>query len=247
MQKTQLMKDQKHGVVFIHGAGLGKFIWNDIKPGLNYPSLMVEFPNRNSGDMANSQLSFEEYIVEAISEVERFEKEKLIVVAHSIGGLIGLRIAEHFKEKISGFVGIGAAIPANGNSFISCLPFPQKLVVPIIMRLAGTKPPKSAIENGLCNGLNPEQTQTVVESFTAESKYLYTEKSKSKIPDTKKLYVALNNDNEFAIPVQKRMAENLNCDNITVIDSGHLPMMSMPEKISEILNEFIHSCVHEDY
>ena len=239
------MKD-KLGVIFIHGAGLGKFIWNEIEPKLNYSSLMIEFPNRNFDDQANSKLSFEEYVIKAISDVENFEKEKLIIVTHSIGGLIGLRISEHFKHKINGFVGIGSAIPKNGNSFISCLPFPQKLIVPLIMKIAGTIPPKSAIEKGLCNDLNPNQTKTVVENFTAESKYLYTENSKAKIPETKKLYVALNNDKEFAITIQKKMAENLNCENIIILESGHLPMISMPEKLSQVLNEFIDSCINND-
>ncbi len=229
------------GIIFIHGAGLGKFIWKEIEPNLNYSSLMIEFPNRNADDKANSKLSFEDYVAKAISDTEKFQKEELIIVTHSIGGLVGLRIAEHFKDKITGFVGIGSAIPKNGNSFVSCLPYPQKLIVPLIMKMAGTKPPKSAIENGLCNDLNPYQTEKVVENFTAESIYLYTEKSKSKIPDIKKLYVELTNDKEFSLSVQKKMAENLNCKNIATLESGHLPMLSVPGKLSGILNEFIDS------
>lgn len=237
-EKTPSVKD-KLGIIFIHGAGLGKFIWNEIEPYLNYSSLMIEFPNRNANDKANSKLNFEDYVDKAISDTEKFGKEKLIIVTHSIGGLIGLRIAEHFKDKIIGFVGIGSAIPKNGNSFVSCLPFPQKLIVPLIMKIAGTKPPKSAIENGLCNDLSLSQTEKVIENFTAESKNIYTEKSKSNIPDTKKLYLELTNDKEFSLSVQKKMAENLNCENIITLESGHLPMLSVPEKLSEILNKFI--------
>ncbi len=239
------MKD-KLGIIFIHGAGLGNYIWNELKPNLKYSSLMIEFPNRNSDDQVNSKLNFEDYVDKAISDTENFGKEKLVIVTHSIGGLIGLRIAERFKDKVIGFVGIGSAIPKNGNSFVSCLPFPQKLILPLIMRLAGTKPPKSSIENGLCNDLNPSQTEQVVKNFTAESKYLYTEKSKSIIPNTKKVYIELTNDKEFSVPVQKKMAENLNCKTIVTLDSGHLPMLSIPEKLSGVLNEFIAGCLEQD-
>jgi len=240
--KTPLMKD-KLGIIFIHGAGLGKYIWNEIEPNINASSLMIEFPNRKADDKANSKLKFEDYVEKAISDTQNFEKEKLIVVTHSIGGLVGLRIAESFKDKIIGFVGIGSAIPKNGNSFISCLPFPQKLIVPLIMKMAGTKPPKKVIENGLCNDLNPSQTEKVVENFTAESKKFYTEKSKSNIPEIKNLYVELTNDKEFSVVVQKKMAENLNCENIVKLESGHLPMLSVPKKLTGILNEFIDSCL----
>ena len=234
---------EKLGIIFIHGAGLGNYIWKDLKPNLNYSSLMIEFPNRNVEDKANSKLSFEDYVDKAISDTENFGKEKLIIITHSIGRLVGLRIAERFKDKVIGFVGIGSAIPKNGNSFVSCLPFPQRLILPLIMKLAGTKPPKSSIESGLCNDLNSSQTEQVVENFTNESRYLYTEKSKSIIPNTKKLYIELTNDKEFSISVQKKMAENLNCKNIATLESGHLPMLSIPEKLSGVLNEFIDGCL----
>lgn len=236
------MKD-KLGIVFIHGAGLGKFIWNEIQLNLNYSSLTIEFPNRNTDDKANSKLSFEEYVTNAISDVKDFGKEKLIIVTHSIGGLVGLRIAEHLKDKTIGFVGIGSAIPKNGKSFVSCLPFPQKLLIPLVMKLTGTKPPKSSIKKGLCNDLKPSQAEKVVEKFTAESRGLYTENSKTKIPNVKKLYVELINDKEFSVSVQKKMAKNLNCKNIVTLESGHLPMLSVPEKLAVILNEFIHNCI----
>lgn len=234
------------GIVFIHGAGLGGYIWSEIKPHLNYPSLMAEFPNRKSDDKVNSKLHFEAYVTKAISDIQNFGKQKLIIVTHSIGGLIGLRIAEHFKDQTIGFVAIGSAIPKNGKSFVSCLPFPQKFIVPLIMKLAGTKPPKSAIENGLCNDLDLLQTKMIVENFTTESKKLYIENSKTKIPDTNKLYIQLTNDKEFPISVQIKMADNLNCKNIATLDSGHLPMLGVPEKLSEILNEFVKICIEKD-
>ncbi len=240
------LMEEKLGIIFIHGAGLGNYIWSDLKSNLDYSTLMIEFPNRNQDDKANCKLSFEDYVTKAISNTENFKKQKVIIVTHSIGGLIGLRIAEHLKDKIIGFVGIGSAIPTNGKSFVSCLPFPQKLIIPLVMKLAGTKPPKSAIEKGLCNDLKPSQTEKVIEKFTAESRSLYMGNSKTKIPNVKKLYVELTDDKEFSVSVQKKMSENLNCKNIVTLESGHLPMLSVPEKLSVILNEFIQSCIEQD-
>jgi len=209
--------------------------------------LLIEFPNREVDGKANVKLRFEDYVEKAISETTVFEKQKLVLVVHSIGGLIGLRIAERFQDRIMGFVAIGAAIPKNGNSFVSCLPFPQKIILPILMKIVGPKPPRAAIENGLCNDLNGIQTEAVVQNFTPESKFLYTDKSNSVIPETKKLYVQLTKDNEFPIPVQQKMAENLQCKNIIVLDSGHLPMLGVPEKLAVILNDFIDEVLIDDH
>ena len=222
---------------------MGNYIWQDIQKDLKHPSLLIEFPNRNGADKANSKLNFEDYVNKAIADTQNFGKQKLIIVSHSIGGLVGLRLSEHFNDQVIGFVGIGSAIPKNGKSFVSCLPFPQKFVAPLAMKLAGTKPPKSVIEKGLCNDLDEILTKKVVENFTPESRKLYTENSKSKIPETRKLYIEMSNDKAFSISIQKKMAENLGCKNIITLESGHLPMLSVPKKLSSSLNQFIENCI----
>jgi len=114
--------------VLIHGAGLGNYIWDDLQPQINWSSLLVEYPNRNADDNANSKLSFNGYTAKVISDIENFGKQNLIIVTHSIGGIIGLEVAAHFKNRIIGFVGISSAILKSGNSFISCLPFRKNLL-----------------------------------------------------------------------------------------------------------------------
>jgi pimeloyl-ACP methyl ester carboxylesterase len=149
------------GIALIHGAGLGSFIWNGMVDKLNLPAIALDFPNRNKGDEINKQLRLNDYSNKIIHTLDRWDTEKLIIVAHSIGGCVGLKVAEHFGSRVIGFVGVGAAIPLNGNSFVSCLPFPQNLVMPLVLKLAGTKAPEKAIENGLCSDLSDEQKKLV--------------------------------------------------------------------------------------
>ena len=96
--------NDKIGIVLIHGAGLGNFIWDDLKPLIKNPVLTIEFPNREVGDKANNNLTFD---------------DNFVIVTHSIGGCIGLSLNDYFAEKVVGFIGISSAIPTNGKSFIS--------------------------------------------------------------------------------------------------------------------------------
>lgn len=226
------------GFILLHGAGLGSFIWDEVKSGLHLPAFSVDFPNRNQGGRVNRQLHFEDYVKQIIQEIEKWEIEKLIIVAHSIGGCVGLKVAEYFESRIAGFVGIGAAIPVNGNSFISCLPYHQRILVPLLLKIVGTKPPKKVIERGLCNDLEDEQTALVVHQFTPESRFLYTEKCKAGIPDTNRFYIRLSLDKEFPLSVQDKMAKNLNAQKVTTLQSGHLSMLSRPEELADVLNGF---------
>lgn len=232
------MKD-KLGIVFIYGAGLGGFIWDELKPLIKNPILTIEFPNRGVDDKTNVNLTFIDYKKSAIEQIEKWGIDNFVIVTHSIGGCVGLSLTDYFSKKVAGFVGISSAVPKNGNSYISCLPFPQSLLMPLILNLFGTKPPQKTIEQMLCNDLTPEQTSEVIKRFTPEAKLLYTTKVNYKNLDIKTLYIKLNNDKGLSVQLQDKMIKNLKAQKVVTLVSGHLPMISKPKELSEILNNFI--------
>ncbi len=232
------MKD-KIGLVLIHGAGLGSFIWNDLKPLINCPTLAIDFPNREISGQANKNLPFENYLKSTIEQIEKQGEDEIIIVAHSIGGCLGVKLTDYLGEKVVGFIGISSAIPESGKSFISCLPFPQNLLMPIILSLLGTKPPQKSIELGLCNDLSSQQSAEIVNRFTPESKSIYTTRVNYNSLPEKSLYIKLRNDKAFPMQVQDRMITNLNAQSTVELESGHLPMMSKPKELAEIINGFV--------
>jgi pimeloyl-ACP methyl ester carboxylesterase len=231
--------NDKIGIVLIHGAGLGSFIWDDLKPLLINSVLTIEFPNREVGDKVNINLTFDDYKKSAIEQIEKWGIDNFVIVTHSIGGCVGLSLTDYFAKKIVGFIAISSAVPTNGNSFTSCLPFPQRFLIPLILNLLGTKPPQKVIEQSLCNDLTVEQTSEIVKRFTPEAKLLYTTKVNYKNLDIKTLYIKLNNDKGFPVQIQDKMIKNLATQKVVTLDSGHLPMISKPKELSEILNNFI--------
>ena len=230
--------DSSIGIVLIHGAGLNSSIWDELKREINQPILTIDFPNRKIGDNANQNLTFDDYVNTTIGQLKNWNKDSLIIVAHSIGACVGLSIATHLKNELKGFVAIGSVIPINGNSFASSLPVPQKLILPLILKLFGTKPPKKSIASELCNDLTAEQTKKIINEFTPEAITLYTTKIHFDLPDTKRLYIKLTDDKSVPVALQDKMAKNLNASEIVTIDSGHLPMMSKAKQLATILIDF---------
>lgn len=231
--------DNNVGIVFIPGAGLNGSIWDDLIKHINTPALAIDFPNKNT------DTKFDDYVNSATTQIKNWKKGQFIIVAHSIGAFVGLKIAENFKNELVGFVAIGSIIPESGNSFISSLPFPQKLILPVILRLFGTKPPRKSIESQLCNDLTAEQTLKIVNEFSPESKALYSTKISFELPDTPRLYVKLKNDISVLPALQDKMAINLNANKIIAIDSGHLPMISKSEQFAGILSNFVNEIEEE--
>jgi pimeloyl-ACP methyl ester carboxylesterase len=227
------------GIVFLHGAGLGSWIFDDVLPFIHQPVLGINFPYRGNQTDANKSLSLEGYIHPIVQEINDWNQEKFIIVSHSIGGIVGLKVAEVLQNKVAGFVAVSAPVPKNGGSFLSCFPFPKNIIISVLMKAVGTKPPASIIKKSLCNGLTDEQTQKIVNRFTPESTLLYTQKSYAKIPAVVRLYIKTIHDKEIPVELQERFAKNLKAHNIISIDSGHLPMLSHPQQFAAIIDKFV--------
>ncbi len=111
--------------------------------------------------------------------------------------------------------------------------------MPIILSLFGTKPPKKSIESELCSDLSSTESSDIANRFTPESKSLYTTKINYKTLPKRRLYLKLTDDKAFPVGIQSEMAKNLDAQNITELECGHLPMISKSKELSEIINKFV--------
>lgn len=229
---------QNVGIVFVHGAGLGGWIWKDVVKNIQIPYVCADFPARTEPQELRKDIDFDTYVQSVLDQANAMEVEKIVVVGHSLGGVVAVKVADILGDRLAGFIGVGAAIPKNGGSFLSTLGFPKTIIMGAIMRMAGTKPPVSAIRQGLCNDLSDEQAQEVVDRFAPESLALYTTKTHATVQAVPKQYVLLGQDKEFGLAMQKRMAANLGGSSVT-LETGHMPMIAKPAELAKIINDFI--------
>lgn len=227
------------GLVFIHGAGLNSRIWESVASGLRHPCLFIDFPAVGPGAVSRQKLSLRDYTDHIRQQIAAWDVRKFVLVAHSLGGVLALRVAADWPERLVGFIAVGAAIPENGGSFLSTLPRAKRLLLGAMLRIVGTRPPEAAIRQGLCGDLLPEQATEVVRSFIPESVRVYTERIGAPVPNVPKLYVLLERDAEFALPLQQQMASNLAAHETARLETGHLPMLSRPDELRRLLLEFL--------
>ncbi len=239
------IKSQKNiGFVLIHGAGLGAWIWEDLISNFDYSCLAIDLPGRGKhADISTTNLSLNQYVESVLFDINQFSPAKLIIVAHSISGIIGIEVANKLQNRVIGFIAISASIPSTNDSYISSLPFLTGLFLRVMFMFAGTRPPASAIQGGLCNDLDDKCTSRIINHFIPESKKLYTDKLPAQgIPDNS-LYVHLKKDRALSEAIQTRMINNLHAKQVIDIDSGHLPMFSKPNELAQILNTFASSLI----
>jgi pimeloyl-ACP methyl ester carboxylesterase len=238
---TQMNDQEKIGFVFVNGAGLTSSIWNKVTEGLDHPCLLVDFPLREGTVESRKELALTDYVTHMQKQVNEWGARKFILVAHSLGGVLALKLASEFADRLVGFVAVGAAIPKNGGSFLSVLPFPKRILLSAIMQKMGTRPPESAIRTGLCNDLTPEQASEILYGFIPESLHVYTDRVDAPIPNVPKLYIKLVKDKEFGSSLQNKMVSHLSPQYVQSLDTGHLPMLRNPMGLRLLLeNFFIH-------
>lgn len=91
-------------VVFLHGFGMDSHIWDRIISGLNeqFCYLLPDIPGSGKSDLPKEWTI--EFLAEAINalidEIIGDKKEQTVLVGHSMGGYIGLALAEKYPEKI---------------------------------------------------------------------------------------------------------------------------------------------------
>ena len=226
-------------MVFLSGAGLNASLWDDVLPRLGRETLTIDYPNRGAGGKPNEGLSFDEYIQKILRQVGPLDGQKIILVAHSIGGVFINRLAAELGGRLLGVVAVGAVISGKGESFLSAFPWLQRTVTKIIINRFGTRPPDKEIRKGLCNDLPDEAAHKIVSGFTPESASVYTSVMKEPVPDCPSLYIILENDKSLPVSLQKKAAGKLSQNETKSIDSGHLPMLSQPGKLAEMISTFV--------
>jgi pimeloyl-ACP methyl ester carboxylesterase len=231
-------KDSKFVLVFIYGAGLGTWIWNDISHSFDIPCLFIDYPGRDTESKDIKGLTIHDYSDLLCTKINTWQCDKIIIIAHSIGGVIALDTLKNISPKVIGFIAISASIPKSGESFLSSFPWIGRILMKCLYRMLGTKPPETIIRKGLCNDLSKEQADEVFNRYTPESKSIYEQKIKYNLPDIPKLYIKLTNDAAYGIQLQKKAIDNLKPETVVEINSGYLPMISKSDDLIKIIKEF---------
>jgi pimeloyl-ACP methyl ester carboxylesterase len=226
------------GFVLVHGAGLDVWVWEELISLLKAPALSATFPARGTDQSVRDDLRLPAYADTVVEQVEEWDVPRVILVAHSIGGVVCTEVASRLEDRLAGFVGLSAVIPEPGQSFLSCFPFHQRVVQQVVLRFAGTRPPEGVIRRSLCAELTDEQADRVAAEFVPESRHLYTDPVAGAIPDVRTRYVQTDADASISPGLQAEMATAIGTDDTVTLDTGHLPMLSRPDELASALDEF---------
>lgn len=140
-------------------------------------------------------------------------------------------------QRVRAVLAVAAVIPLPGRSFTASLPFPQRLVLPVVLRLIGTRPPKASVRRSLATGLEGSAIDRLVQDFIAEPRQYFTTAARGGAAPIRG-YVTTADDNELPLLLQEKYADRLTPTVRYALPGGHLPMLTEPATLAEVIASF---------
>ena len=232
----------KHGFLLIPGAGLSDWIWQFVVPKLQAEVICVDRRLFVNNEHMRRTAVFSDCIHYLNHLIEKSGFDQVTVVSHSAAGLLGAGLGK-CNSKVNRLVFISANIPANGKTAIDALDPDMKAMMlsNAVSQLPLDSLPMLQMEKmfreKFCNTCTEVTIQTLLkQEYMTEPLCLVTEQMNwDDYPEISKTYIVLTKDLIVPAAGQIYMAKRFGIEDLNYLSSDHLPMLSHPEQLAQLL------------
>ncbi|WP_288982532.1 alpha/beta fold hydrolase [uncultured Flavobacterium sp.] len=232
--------------VLIHGAWHGAWCWTKIISLLEEQGHKVITPNlpgHGHDETPTENVTLQSY-TDVICEILDSLDESVILVGHSMGGLVISQVAEYRPLKIKQLIYIAAYVLKNEGTILSNLikDSESMLIKNIDFKTERTEvriiqDEIKEIFYGDCSDLDITFAKSFITNQSIgpiKTRLVLNEEKFNQIP---KKYIECLNDNAISINMQRKMYSEFSFDVIHSLNSSHSPFFSSPiELVSLIIN-----------
>ena len=120
------------------------------------------------------------------------------------------------------------------------MPFPNRVVLGLVMRVLGTRPPEKALR-AQAAGLPEPVVDALVSDFVPESQRYYRDAAQETVAPAHRGYVCTTRDDELPEALQRSFARRLGVEAPEELATGHLPMLEDPDALAGKIGSFVDS------
>lgn len=228
--------------VLIHGSWHGGWCWDKLKPLLEKEGHRViapDLPGHGQDKTPVAEITLQRF-VERVCEVLDAQSEPVILVGHSMGGVVITQTAEARPGKIKTLVYLCAFLPRNGESLLQLAQQDtETLILPnlIINEAEGYHAVKEeAIREVFYQDCSDEDVARA-KSLLAPQEALApvatpVQTSEANFGRIPRIYIECLRDQTIGPSLQKQMVTATPCQTVLSLESGHSPFFSAPEKLA---------------
>jgi pimeloyl-ACP methyl ester carboxylesterase len=231
------------GFVLLHGAMLGRWIWERVEPRLASPALAVDFPGRGVRPADVTEVTLGDVIDSVVADIDSWPIQRLVLVAHSLSGIVVPDVISRLRQRVRGVVFVSGAVPRPGVTYLDALPLLQSMFLRIALstqKKRGLLSPPWATRRSLCNDLDELTTALVIANLTREAPGIYTDPVPGETPaSVPTVYIKLASDHAFSPRLQDQMIDRLHDPHVEEMHAGHLPMLGHPDELAAVLDAVV--------
>ncbi|WP_090556325.1 alpha/beta fold hydrolase [Pedobacter hartonius] len=230
--------------VLVHGSFQAPYAWQFVKArleALGQKVVVVELPGHGQDQTDPKTISIKTYrdkVVQAITAING----PVVLVGHSLGGAVITAVTDTIPERVEKLVYLAGFVPANNQSILDLTMMdPNSLFGPALTFSAAGATASIAndkIVSVFAQDGNDQVKKLLMDNNRPEPIAAQADKLILKNPSfaaVPKYYIQTTQDHAVTIDLQKKMISAAGIMNVYSVDSGHCPMLTQPDKVSDLL------------
>jgi pimeloyl-ACP methyl ester carboxylesterase len=237
-------------IVLVHGGGSTGRTWDRLVPLLDGPALAVDLPGRGRHPADLGTLTVDDEVASVVADVDGATAGPVVLVAHSSGGLVVPGVVAALGGRVRAVVLIAALVPPEGGCGLDC------------MKPAHRDGLRATVEAARANGdppitlpgapADPEPFRTAYGGDPlADADLAFVVDPARCVPDTVHhyfqpvrwsavgavpvTYVHTTGDRPVRPEAQREMIARLPRATVVELATGHLPMVTHPERVAAVI------------
>jgi putative intracellular protease/amidase len=229
--------------VLVHGAWADESAWGFVRNGLaqNANVVVANLPAHGIDLTAANKVTLSDY-VKYLTALVNAQPGKVILVGHSMAGVVVSQVAENIPNKIDKLIYVAAYLPKNGEDLLSLSKKDAQSKVGAALEFT---PDYSAatikhdvITPAVCDDCPGYMKDALVKYHKAEPTKPLGEKVtlSAKFASVPKYYIHTSQDNAVGYELQKQMVKaNGTIKKTWVMNTSHLPFVVQPREFLDII------------
>jgi pimeloyl-ACP methyl ester carboxylesterase len=230
--------------ILVHGAWHGAWCWEQVEHhlgDLGAASVAVDLPGRPGHPHPVAELTLDSYVDHVVAAIDACP-EPVVLVGHSLGGLVISQTAERVPEKISSLIYLCAMLLLDGQSTMdAAVNDPESQLMANI----------SLDEAGAASSVAPAAVRDLfygdctVEASDKATRLLVPEPvgpasnpvnvTALRWGSVPRSYILCTQDRAISPAQQRAMIAAVGVDRVVEMDSSHSPFISQPERLAALL------------
>ncbi len=230
--------EQLSTYVLVHGASHGAWCWKKVVPILQQNGHTVvapDLPGHGSDKTPVHNVTLKAY-TDRICEVIDAQDDSVILVGHSMAGIVIPQVAEYRPNKISMLVYLTALMPTDGNSMLQTT---EEIRNPNFRTVADDELSyvyKEELLRDLFYGDCSEDDIRFAKSLLVPQPIRPTQEpvhtSESRYGRVRRVYIECLQDGIIPPAFQKKMYTAVPCEQVISMNTSHSPFFSAPDELA---------------